>query len=119
MPGAPFHPFLCTTIWNLQVLVEKPIDTTLEKADTLIAACEENDVVLGVIFQLRFLDPCLVRCLHCNCSHSCFLAPKLPHAIVESAAAVRTHTLNAAVHGRKPRQRLHAVTWGPACSIDS
>ena len=66
MPGAPFHPFLCTTIWNLQVLVEKPIDTTLEKADTLIAACEENDVVLGVIFQLRFLDPCLVRCLHCN-----------------------------------------------------
>lgn len=32
------------------VLVEKPIATTLEDADALIAACEENDVRLGVAF---------------------------------------------------------------------
>jgi len=38
------------------VLVEKPIEISLEKADALIQACEQNDVKLGVIFQLRFLD---------------------------------------------------------------
>jgi len=32
------------------VLVEKPIATTLEDADALIAACEENGVALGVAF---------------------------------------------------------------------
>ena len=37
------------------VLVEKPIETTLEKADTLIEACDRNGVKLGVIFQSRFL----------------------------------------------------------------
>src|SRR5215831_8455691 len=37
------------------VLVEKPIDTTLEKADALIEACDRNGVKLGVIFQSRFL----------------------------------------------------------------
>ncbi len=38
------------------VLVEKPIDISLEKADALIAACCDCGVKLGVIFQLRFLD---------------------------------------------------------------
>jgi UDP-N-acetyl-2-amino-2-deoxyglucuronate dehydrogenase len=38
------------------VMVEKPIDISLEKADALISACAENNVNLGVIFQLRFLD---------------------------------------------------------------
>jgi predicted dehydrogenase len=37
------------------VLVEKPIETTLEKADELIEACDHNGVKLGVIFQSRFL----------------------------------------------------------------
>jgi predicted dehydrogenase len=37
------------------VLVEKPIETTLEKADALIEACDEAGVKLGVIFQSRFL----------------------------------------------------------------
>jgi predicted dehydrogenase len=37
------------------VLVEKPIETTLEKADALIVACEAAGVKLGVIFQSRFL----------------------------------------------------------------
>jgi UDP-N-acetyl-2-amino-2-deoxyglucuronate dehydrogenase len=36
------------------VLVEKPIDITLERADTLISACEKAGVKLGVIFQHRF-----------------------------------------------------------------
>lgn len=37
------------------VLAEKPIETTLEKADALIAACDRAGVKLGVIFQSRFL----------------------------------------------------------------
>ena len=40
---------------GIHVLVEKPIDTTLEKADSLIEACDLNGVKLGVIFQSRFL----------------------------------------------------------------
>ncbi len=40
---------------GLHILVEKPIDTTLEKADALIEACELYGVKLGVIFQSRFL----------------------------------------------------------------
>lgn len=38
------------------VLVEKPIDITLERADELIQACERNGVQLGVVFQLRCHD---------------------------------------------------------------
>jgi len=38
------------------VLVEKPIEISLDKADALIAACRANGVKLGVVFQLRFLD---------------------------------------------------------------
>jgi UDP-N-acetyl-2-amino-2-deoxyglucuronate dehydrogenase len=37
------------------VLVEKPIEINLERADALIAACEKAGVKLGVIFQSRFL----------------------------------------------------------------
>src|SRR5262245_40943577 len=37
------------------VLVEKPIEINLERADRLIEACESAGVKLGVIFQSRFL----------------------------------------------------------------
>lgn len=37
------------------VLVEKPIEISLERADNLIRVCQEEDVKLGVIFQSRFL----------------------------------------------------------------
>lgn len=37
------------------VIVEKPIDVTLEKAQQLIAACQRANVKLAVIFQSRFL----------------------------------------------------------------
>ena len=36
------------------VLVEKPIDITLERADRMIQACQEAGVKLSVIFQNRF-----------------------------------------------------------------
>lgn len=37
------------------VIVEKPIETTLEKADALIKACDDAGVKLAVIFQSRTL----------------------------------------------------------------
>lgn len=39
---------------GLHVLVEKPIDITVERADKLIAAAADCGVTLGVIFQDRF-----------------------------------------------------------------
>ena len=38
------------------VIVEKPIDTTLEKTDELIHVCREANVTLSCIFQHRFDD---------------------------------------------------------------
>jgi len=45
---------------GLHVLVEKPIDTDLTRADALISECEKADVRLGVFFQDR-TAPGLVR----------------------------------------------------------
>jgi predicted dehydrogenase len=42
---------------GLHVLVEKPIDVTLERADALIAAADRADVRLGVLFQDRAQPP--------------------------------------------------------------
>src|SRR5207247_2011659 len=36
------------------VLVEKPIEITLQRADDIIESCRRHKVTLGVIFQLRF-----------------------------------------------------------------
>ena len=36
------------------VIVEKPIDVTLERAEKLINACQVEGVTLGVISQMRF-----------------------------------------------------------------
>ncbi len=41
------------------VIIEKPIDVTLEKADALIETCRSCGVTLSVISQYRFLDPML------------------------------------------------------------
>ena len=39
---------------GLHVLVEKPIDVTIERADSLIRECDRSNVKLGVCFQDRF-----------------------------------------------------------------
>jgi len=41
------------------LLVEKPIEVSLEAADELIHSCDENGVKLAVIFQSRFLPAAL------------------------------------------------------------
>ena len=38
------------------VMVEKPIEVTLERAEQIISACRRNGVKLGAIFPRRFLD---------------------------------------------------------------
>jgi len=38
------------------ILVEKPIDVSLEKTDVLIRTCEQSGVQLGVSLQSRYLD---------------------------------------------------------------
>lgn len=38
------------------VIVEKPIDISLEKADALIEACKKQGVKLGIIFQRRYSE---------------------------------------------------------------
>lgn len=38
------------------VIVEKPIEVTLERAQKLINACKKNDVQLAIIYQSRFMD---------------------------------------------------------------
>lgn len=38
------------------LIVEKPIEVTLERGQKLIRACKENDVKLAVIYQNRFID---------------------------------------------------------------
>lgn len=49
---------------GLHVLVEKPIDITLERTDALIAAAEAAGVSLGVFFQDRFKpDICRLKAL--------------------------------------------------------
>jgi len=42
--------------YGKHVVVEKPIDITLKKADALINECERQHVQLSVIFQRRFSD---------------------------------------------------------------
>lgn len=42
--------------YGKHILVEKPIEINLERADRIIEACKENGVVLGVVFQNRFND---------------------------------------------------------------
>jgi UDP-N-acetyl-2-amino-2-deoxyglucuronate dehydrogenase len=39
------------------VLLEKPVEATLARAEALVAACERAGVTLGVVFQNRFRSP--------------------------------------------------------------
>jgi len=38
------------------ILCEKPLDVTLEKADTIIETCKKHSVYLSAVFQARFSD---------------------------------------------------------------
>lgn len=52
--GAHMEPGIAAAKAGKHVLLEKPIEVSLDRADQLIAACKEHGVKLGVIFQNRF-----------------------------------------------------------------
>ena len=52
--GAHLEPSEAAARAGKHVVVEKPIEVTLERADALIRACDENDVRLCAIFPSRF-----------------------------------------------------------------
>ncbi len=54
--GAHLEPALEAAAAGKHILLEKPIEISLDRADKLIACCERNQVKLGVIFQNRFSE---------------------------------------------------------------
>ena len=52
--GAHMEPGIAAAKAGKHVLLEKPIEVSLERADRLITACQDHGVKLGVIFQNRF-----------------------------------------------------------------
>jgi UDP-N-acetyl-2-amino-2-deoxyglucuronate dehydrogenase len=52
--GMHLEPALAAAQAGKHVLVEKPIEITLERADQIIKACQKANVKLAVIFQNRF-----------------------------------------------------------------
>lgn len=54
--GAHLEPALMAAAAKKHVVVEKPLEITLERCDRLIEACAENGVLLNAIFPSRFSD---------------------------------------------------------------
>jgi len=52
--GAHLEPAVAAAEAGKHVIVEKPLEVTLERCDTIIAACEKAGVVLSTIFPSRF-----------------------------------------------------------------
>jgi len=54
--GAHLEPALAAIQAGKHVVVEKPIEVTLDRVDTLLRACDENRVRLCAIFPMRFAE---------------------------------------------------------------
>ncbi len=52
--GNHLEPCLTAAKRGIHVLSEKPLEVTVDRADQMIQACEDNNVKLGCIFQSRF-----------------------------------------------------------------
>ena len=52
--GAHLEPVLAAAARSASVLVEKPLEVTLERVDRMIEACRTAGVRLGAVFQSRF-----------------------------------------------------------------
>lgn len=83
------------------VLMEKPIDVSLEKADALIEACRRADVRLGVSFQSRFLD-----------------APRLMKQAVEEGRLGRLLMVGAHIKWYRTDQYYAAAPWRGTIELD-
>ena len=58
--GAHLEPALAAAGARKHVMVEKPIEITVERADRIIEACHRGGVKLGAIFPRRFFDTSLL-----------------------------------------------------------
>src|SRR5437773_5409497 len=54
--GAHLEPAVAAANAGKHVVVEKPLEITLEKCDRIIDACDKNKVKLCTIFPSRFAD---------------------------------------------------------------
>jgi predicted dehydrogenase len=54
--GAHLDPAIAAAEAGKHVIVEKPLEVTLERCDKIIAACEKNNVKLATVFHSRFHD---------------------------------------------------------------
>jgi len=92
----------CTAaLMGRHVLMEKPIDVSLEKADALIEACRRADVRLGVSFQSRFLD-----------------APRLMKQLVEGGRLGRLLMVGAHIKWYRTDQYYAAAPWRGTLDLD-
>jgi UDP-N-acetyl-2-amino-2-deoxyglucuronate dehydrogenase len=57
--GMHLEPALVAAEAKKHLMVEKPIEVTVDRADAIIAACKRNGVKLGAIFPRRFLPSSL------------------------------------------------------------
>ena len=57
--GAHLDPALAAAKAGKHIIVEKPLEITLDRCDAIINACKENGVKLAVIFPSRFHDSSL------------------------------------------------------------
>jgi UDP-N-acetyl-2-amino-2-deoxyglucuronate dehydrogenase len=55
--GAHLEPAVAAANAGKHVIIEKPLEITLERCDQIIAACEKNNVVCSTIFPSRFHKP--------------------------------------------------------------
>ncbi|HUH46359.1 MAG TPA: Gfo/Idh/MocA family oxidoreductase, partial [Arenibacter sp.] len=52
--GRHMEPILAAAMAGKHIIVEKPLEISLERANRIISVCGEQNVKLGVIFQNRF-----------------------------------------------------------------
>jgi UDP-N-acetyl-2-amino-2-deoxyglucuronate dehydrogenase len=83
------------------VLVEKPIDVSLEKADALIGACETAGVKLGVALQSRHLD-----------------APRILKSAVDQGRLGRPILCSAYVKWHRTESYYAATPWRGTLALD-
>ncbi|MCL2005214.1 MAG: Gfo/Idh/MocA family oxidoreductase [Planctomycetaceae bacterium] len=58
--GAHLEPALAAAKAGKHLIVEKPLEITLERCNQIIKACKENNVLLSTIFHSRFHDSSLL-----------------------------------------------------------
>lgn len=83
------------------VLVEKPIEVTLDRAQAIVDACEDAGVTLGVIYQSRFKPDCAST-----------------HAAMANAALGRLVFADAYVKWHRPPEYYLSAPWRGTWELD-